>query len=300
MEQKTTESASPRYRDLDMWESAEAVSALYEAQLAAVAAIGPALGAIAAAVDAATPRLRNGGRLVYVGAGTSGRIAAQDGAELTPTFNWPRDRMIIVMAGGEAALLGSIENAEDASDAGAAQIHNIAVANNDVVLGLAASGVTPFTVAAVTAARERGALTIGVASNQGSELLLVSEHPILVETGAEPVAGSTRLKAGTAQKVVLNLFSTVLMARLGKIYKGLMVEMRATNSKLRQRSIEMVATIASCDRPVAEQAIATAEGDIKLAALIALGVDRAGASALLDKHDGNLRSALAHLPRALD
>ncbi len=208
--------------------------------------------------------------------------------------------MIIVMAGGEAALLGSIENAEDASDAGTAQIHNIAIANNDVVLGLAASGVTPFTVAAVTAARERGALTIGVASNRGSKLLLVSEHPILVETGAEPVAGSTRLKAGTAQKVVLNLFSTALMARLGKIYKGLMVEMRATNSKLRQRSIEMVATIASCDRPVAERAIATAQGDIKLAALIALGVDRAGARALLDKHDGNLRSALANLPGALD
>jgi N-acetylmuramic acid 6-phosphate etherase len=285
--------------DLDRWESAEAVSALYEAQLEAVAAVGPALGAIAAAVDAATPRLRNGGRLVYVGAGTSGRIAAQDGAELTPTFNWPRERIIIVIAGGEQALLRSIENAEDASDAGVAQIQKIAINANDVVLGVAASGATPFTIAAVTAARERGALTIGVASNRGSPLLLASEHPILIETGAEPLAGSTRLKAGTAQKVVLNLFSTAVMARLGKIYNGLMVDMRATNAKLRRRSVEMVAAIASCDSAIAAQAIAAAEGDIKLAVLIAFGADTAPAKALLDKHDGNLRSALADIPRAL-
>ena len=298
MEPRTTEDASPRYLDLDVWESAEAVSALFEAQLAAVAAVGPALGAIAAAVDAATPRLRNGGRLVYVGAGTSGRIAAQDGAELTPTFNWPRERVVIVMAGGEQALLGSVENAEDAGDVGAAHMQKISIDANDVVLGLAASGATPFTIAAVSAARERRALTIGIANNQGSKLLQVSEHPILIETGAEPVAGSTRLKAGTAQKVVLNLFSTAVMARLGKIYNGLMVEMRATNAKLRQRSIEMVVTIASCTRAVAAQAIATAEGDVKLAALIALGADSAAARASLDRHDGNLRLALADIARS--
>ena len=299
MDPKTTEDADPRYVDLDRWESAQAIRALYEAQLEAVAAVGPALGALAAAVDAATPRLRNGGRLVYVGAGTSGRIAAQDGAELTPTFNWPRERTIIVMAGGEEALLRSIENAEDASDAGIAQIQKIGIGANDVVLGIAASGGTPFTVAAMTAAREGGALTIGVASNRGSRLLLASEHPILIETGAEPVAGSTRLKAGTAQKVVLNLFSTAVMARLGKIYNGLMVDMRATNAKLRRRSIEMVATIAACDSAVAAQAIAASQGDIKLAVLIAFGVDRAPAKTLLDKHNGNLRAALADIPRAL-
>jgi N-acetylmuramic acid 6-phosphate etherase len=300
MEPKTTEDASPRYIDLDVWESDETVSALYETQLAAVAAVGPALGAIAAAVDAATPRLRNGGRLVYIGAGTSGRIAAQDGAELTPTFGWPRERVVIVMAGGEQALLRSVENAEDASDAGAARMQEISIEANDVVLGLAASGATPFTVSAVSTARERGALTIGIANNRGSKLLLISEHPILIETGVEPLAGSTRLKAGTAQKVVLNLFSTTAMVRLGKIYKGMMVEMQATNAKLRERRIEMVVTITSCDRRVAAQAIATADGDIKLAALIALGADNAAARALLEKHAGNLRSALADIPRSPD
>jgi N-acetylmuramic acid 6-phosphate etherase len=293
MEPNATEGVSPRYLDLDVWPTAEAVSALYEAQLSAVAAVGPALGAIAAAVEAAGSRLSNTGRLIYVGAGTSGRIAAQDGAELTPTFNWPRDRVVIIIAGGGPALLHSVENAEDSSEAGAGRITEIEARGDDVVLGLAASGATPFTVAAMRTARARGALTVGIASNRSSPLLQASDYPILTETGAEPVAGSTRLKAGTAQKVVLNLFSTALMARLGKIYNGMMVEMRATNAKLRQRGVDMVAAIARCSAAVAAEAFATAQGEVKLAALIALGMDAAAARALLDKHDNNLRLALA-------
>jgi N-acetylmuramic acid 6-phosphate etherase len=296
MEPKSTEGVSPRYLDLDIWNSADAVSALYEAQLAAVAAVGPALGAIAAAVESAAPHLSKGGRLIYVGAGTSGRIAAQDGAELTPTFNWPRDRVVIVVAGGEQALLHSVENAEDSSEAGAARIAEIEARADDVVLGLAASGATPFTVAAVRTARARGALIVGIANNRGSALLQASDHPIPIETGAEPVAGSTRLKAGTAQKVVLNLFSTALMARLGRIYNGMMVEMRASNAKLRQRSVNMVAAITSCSAAAAAEAVAAAHGEVKLAALIALGMDAAAAQALLDRHCGNLRTALAEFP----
>lgn len=292
----TTEDFSPRYLDLDSWTNVEVLKALYEGQLAAVAAVGPALSQLAAAVDQAVPRLRRGGRLIYAGAGTSGRIGAQDGAELTPTFNWPPEQLVLVMAGGESALLRSVENAEDSAAAGAARMDEIGAGADDIVLGLAASGATPFTVAAVKAARQRGALTVGIANNAGSELLTVCDHPILLETGEEPIAGSTRLKAGTAQKVALNLFSTLAMVRMGRVFRGLMVDMRATNEKLRRRSIQMVATIAGCDELVAAEAATQAHGDVKLAALIALGMENGAAQDLLDRHEGNLRAAMAALP----
>lgn len=291
----TTEGISPRYLDLDSWANVDVLKALYEAQLAAVAALGPVLPGLAAAVDAAAPRLRRGGRLIYVGAGTSGRIAAQDGAELAPTFNWPAEQLAIVMAGGEAAFLRSVENAEDSEASGAARMREIAVAANDVVLGVAASGATPFTVAAVKAARQSGALTIGVANNAGSELLTICDHPIFLDSGEEPIAGSTRLKAGTAQKVALNLFSTLLMMRLGRAYRGMMVDVRASNEKLRRRSVHMVATIAGCAEDTATAALAAAGGHIRLAALMARGLERSAAEALLTKHDGDLRAALAEL-----
>jgi N-acetylmuramic acid 6-phosphate etherase len=289
----STEAVSPRYLDLDLWENSEALKALHEGQLAAVAAVGPALQAIAAAVDDAAARLRRGGRLIYVGAGTSGRIGVQDGAELAPTFDWPRDKLVFVMAGGEDAFQRSIEGAEDAPSAGAARINEIAAGSNDVVIGLAASGATPFTVAAVEAARRRGALTIGVANNPGARLLSVSDHGILIETGEEPIAGSTRLKAGTAQKVVLNLFSTMVMVRLGKVYRGLMVHMQPTNEKLRRRAEQMIVTITGASTEAAAAALTLASGDVKRAVLITCGMNDAAAQALLQKHDGNLRLALA-------
>ncbi|MEJ0061535.1 MAG: N-acetylmuramic acid 6-phosphate etherase [Terricaulis sp.] len=290
-----TEDISPRYLDLDLWENIEALKALHESQLTAVGVVAQALPAMAAAVDDAIPRLRAGGRLIYAGAGTSARIAVQDGAELGPTFGWPSDRLAFAIAGGEDALLRAIENAEDSNADGSTRIKELEVGLNDIVLGLAASGETPFTVSVVEAARARGALTIGVANNAGSHLLRVSEHPILVETGAEPVAGSTRLKAGTAQKVVLNLFSTLVMVRLGKVYRALMVDMRPTNDKLRRRAVQMVSSLALCDEPVAAAALVTAEGHVKLAALIARGLHVDDARALLAQTDGNLRSAVAAL-----
>jgi N-acetylmuramic acid 6-phosphate etherase len=291
----TTEDISPRYLDLDSWTNVEALKALHEAQLAAVAAVGPILPALAAAVDDAAAVLRRGGRLVYAGAGTSGRIAAQDGAELAPTFNWPADRVAFAMAGGDGAFLHSVENAEDSAAGGAARMGEIGVGAGDVVVALAASGATPFTVSAVKAARKRGAMTIGVANNAGSELLKICDHPILLETGAEPIAGSTRLKAATAQKVVLNLFSTQVMVQLGGVYRGLMVNMRPSNAKLRRRSIQMVGVIAGCDEAVSAASMTKADGDIKLAALIARGMERFAAQALLDKHGGNLRAAMAEV-----
>lgn len=288
-----TEDISPRYVDLDMWENIEALRALHEGQLAAVAAVGPVLPAIADALDATVSRLRRGGRLIYAGAGTSARIAVQDGAELAPTFNWPRERVAFVIAGGEAALMQAIENAEDSAEDGAARIAAIGAGADDVVIGLAASGNTPFSVAALEAARARSALTIGVANTAGSRLLQVCDHPVLVETGPEPIAGSTRLKAATAQKIVLNLLSTMAMVRLGRVYRGLMVHMQPTNAKLRRRAQLMVITAAGCAPEEAQRAVAAAHGDVKLAVLLARGLGREEAAALLEKHDGNLRLALA-------
>jgi N-acetylmuramic acid 6-phosphate etherase len=293
----STEDVSPRYLDFDLWENVEALKALYEGQLAAVAAVGPALSLLAAAIDDAVPRLKRGGRLVYVGAGTSARIGVQDGAELPPTFNWPREKVVFVVAGGEDALLRAVENAEDSASDGAASMDGIGIGADDVVLGLAASGATPFTVSAVRAAKRAGAMTIGIANNPGAELLKVCNHPILLDTGAEAVAGSTRLKAGTAQKVVLNLFSTMVMVRLGKVYGGMMVHMRPTNEKLRRRGVQMVVRITHCTDDVAVAAMTKAGSDMKLAVLLACGVDLDAAHALIEKHEGNLRFAMAEIGR---
>ena len=289
----STEDLSPRYLDLDRLSAIEQVGLLHESQAEAIAAVQPALPAIADAVEAAAQRLRRGGRLVYCGAGTSARIGVQDGAELRPTFSWPADKVAFVIAGGEKALLRAVENAEDSGEDGADQIAKLGVGPDDVVLGIAASGNTPFTVAAVETARRLGALTIGVANNAGSRLLAESEHPIFVDTGAEAVAGSTRLKAGTAQKIVLNLFSTAVMIQLGRVYAGLMVEMQPTNAKLRQRAEQMVVKLTGCDAAIAAHALARSGGKVKLAVLVVAGVDVAGAETLLDRSGGSLRAALA-------
>jgi N-acetylmuramic acid 6-phosphate etherase len=287
-----TEDLSRRFRDLDSWPSLDVLSALYEGQLSAVAAVGSALPAIAAAAEAAVARLRAGGRLVYVGAGTSGRIGVQDGAELPPTFNWPDEKVVYLMAGGQGALLKAVENAEDSVEDGVGQIRGAKVGRNDVVIGVAASGTTPFTVAALNEATARGAVTVGVSNNPGAPILDAATHPILVETGEEVVAGSTRMKAGTAQKVVLNLFSTLVMIRLGRVYRGLMVHMRTTNAKLRRRSEVMVTQITGCEETTAIDALSHADGDVKIAALMVFGVDRPLAEAILARSGDDLRAAL--------
>src|SRR5262249_49420483 len=208
-----TEEISPRYADLDSWSSSEMIAAMYEGQLAATAAVRGTLEAIAAAVEDAVPALRRGGRIVYAGAGTSGRIGVQDGVELTPTFDWPADRLVFAMAGGLDALVRSAEGAEDIEAAGAQAIADAKGGANDVVIGVAASGTTPFTIGALRASTARGAVTIAVANNQGAPLFEVARHRILADTGSEVIAGSTRMKAGTAQKIVLNLFSTAGMVK---------------------------------------------------------------------------------------
>ena len=288
----STELVDPRFRDLDAWPTDKAVEAMWQGQMEASAAIERVLPAIAAAADAAAARLGASGRLIYAGAGTSGRIAVQDGAELMPTFGWPSDRTVFALAGGAGSLISAVEDAEDDFDDGAAQIVAANVAKSDVIIGVSASGSTPFTLGAVRAARSRGALTIGLACNAGSPILEASEHPLLLATGGEVLAGSTRMKAGTAQKIVLNLLSTAVMIRLGHVYKGQMVDMRATNAKLRIRAEKMVADLAGCSREKAADALTLNEGQIKLAVLVASGHGLIQAKAVLEASDGNLRIAL--------
>ncbi|WP_029031638.1 N-acetylmuramic acid 6-phosphate etherase [Salinarimonas rosea] len=291
----STERISARYVDLDAWETGEALEAMLEGQLSAVAAVRAALPAIGRAVDDAAARLGETGRLVYLGAGTSGRIAVQDGAELTPTFDWPRERLVFAIAGGEGALVASAEGAEDDEDAAIAAMDAAALGPADVAIGVAASGTTPFTIAGIARARAAGALTIGIASNADAPLLAAAERAILLETGGEPIAGSTRMKAGTAQKVALNLISTGIMLRMGRVYRGMMVNMRAANAKLRRRAEVIVARIAGCEEEVARAALAEADGDIKVAVLVVLGAGPETARARLAASAGNLRLALADL-----
>jgi N-acetylmuramic acid 6-phosphate etherase len=287
-----TEHISPRYVDLDSWSTAEIVSAMYEGQLAAAAAVRAALPSIGAAVDDAVPALQRGGRIVYVGAGTSGRIGVQDGTELTPTYDWPAERLVFAMAGGMEALIKSAEGAEDNKTAGAQAMADAKIGANDVVVGIAASGTTPFTIGALRAATAVGAVTIAVANNPGAPLFEVARHRVLTDTGSEVVAGSTRMNAGTAQKIVLNLISTALMVKLGRVYRGLMVDMRARNAKLRRRAAAILIEIVGCTEAEAALCLEQTDGDLKTAILVGLGLNRGDASRLLQQHGGNLRSAI--------
>jgi N-acetylmuramic acid 6-phosphate etherase len=290
-----TEGASPRYFDLDVWAPLDIAEAMIEGQFRAVAAVRAARFALLEAALAAAERLRKAGRLVYVGAGTSGRLAVQDGAELVPTFSWPQERLLLLIAGGRNALLRSVEGAEDAVDQAArlAQQHDIG--GDDVVIAVAASGTTPFTLSCLTEAKRRGALTIGVANNRDTPILKEADHAIWLDTGAEPIAGSTRMKAGTAQRITLNVFSSVVMILLGRVYDGLMVDLQAVSQKLVRRSEDILTRLTGSSGEQAREALHRANGNVKLAVLLLHGCDVKQATDLLHRADGQLRAALAHI-----
>ena len=286
-----TEQHQPELADLDRRDTVALVRLMADDQAAALDALVRAAPQIAAAIDAVVSRLEGGGRLIYVGAGTAGRMGVLDAAECPPTFN--TDRVIGVLAGGFDALLKSSEAVEDDTAAGAADMDRLAVSASDAVVGVSASGRTPYTIGAVQQSRRLGAVTIGVASNPDAELSRHVDHPLELVAGPEVIAGSTRLKAGTAQKVVLNMFSTIAMVRLGKTYGNLMVDVRATNNKLRQRARRIVSQATGADAETAEQAIAAAGGDVKVAIVMLLtGVDAGDAAARVAAHHGRVRGAV--------
>ncbi len=290
-----TEATLRRYRDAEEWPRDEALEAMLENQFGAFVAVRNALPQIAAAVAAAATRLGSTGRLVYAGAGSSGRLAAQDGVELYPTFGWSADRLVYLIAGGEAALVRAVEGAEDDAEAGRRDALAIRPAAADVFVVVAASGTTRYSRAVQQAAREAGAVTVAFANNPSAPLLREAEFPVALLTGPEFLAGSTRMTAGTSQKIALNLFSTRLMTELGRVYCGLMVNVVATNAKLEARCRRIVAALTGASVDAATAAWEAAGGNIPLAVLMLDGLDRATATAQLVASNGNLRVARGDL-----
>lgn len=291
-----TEIASPRYRGLDTWDDEDILATLLDGQLNAVAAVRGALDQLQRAAAGMITRLQDErSRLFYVGAGVSGHLALQDGMEMTPTFGWPATRLVLLMAGGDAARLAPLGGCEDDAAGGVADMERHAAGPADVVVAVAASGGTAYTVGAARAACARGALVVGIANNPGTELLQVAEHPILLDTGPEVVAGSTRLGAGTAQKAALGLLSSLVMIKLGRVVDGCMVDMVVENAKLRERAVRMLITITGSERSAVLAALDCCEGQVKQAALVLAGLSRQQAQETLQQEHGRLRPALARI-----
>jgi len=290
-----TERHSPRYSAIEAWSPGDILEAMIEGQFTAVAAVRAARPALEEAALAIEPRLRDGGRLAYAGAGTSGRLAVQDGAELMPTFSWPQERLLLLIAGGREALVQSVEGAEDESEEAIRLVERCEIDQRDVLIAVAASGTTPFTLACLREAKGRGALTIAIANNRDTPLLAEAEHAIWLDTGPEPIAGSTRMKAGTAQRIALNLLSSLVMIRLGRVYRGLMVDLKAVNKKLLRRSEEILLELSGRSREEVHDALHRAGGNVKTALLLLEGCDLGEAARMLDRSGGHLRVAKAML-----
>jgi N-acetylmuramic acid 6-phosphate etherase len=286
-----TEAADDATSALDRLSTLDLVATLVESQRGAVVAVESARDAIARAVDEIAKRLRSGGHLHYIGAGTSGRLGTLDAAEMPPTFG--TDPMLVQahIAGGPNALVRAVEGAEDDEQAGREVAETIGA--HDAAVGISASGGASFVVAAIVAARARGAYTIAIVDSMPSALGDAAEQTILLPTGAEPLAGSTRLRAGTAQKIALNTISTAVMVRLGKVYGNLMVDLVATNKKLRERARRLVMHVAGVDEAEAERLLEASGGSVKCAIVMARrNVSAEEARALLEQHGGVLRKVL--------
>jgi N-acetylmuramic acid 6-phosphate etherase len=287
-----TERPSPRFTDIDLWEPSDVLEAMIGGQFAAVAAVRAALPSIERASLGIEQRLGGNGRLVYAGAGTSGRLAVQDGAELMPTFSWPRDRLLLLIAGGEEAMVRAVEGAEDESEHGAAEVRRNKLDVSDVLIAVAASGTTPFTLACLREARSWGTFTVGIANNRETPIINDADEGIFLDTGAEPIAGSTRMNAGTAQRIALNLLSSLVMIRLGRVYRGMMVDVQSTNIKLEKRKRAMVGYLTGSSDANAREALERTDGNVKLAVLLLYGADLESARSALERTGGRLRQAL--------
>lgn len=289
-----TEQRNPRTTDIDVLPTPAVLSLLHAEDALVPASVEPVLGTLAAVVDEAAERVRRGGRVHYFGAGSSGRIAVLDATELAPTFGLAPGIVTAHLAGGDDAMERAVEGAEDDDASGGADAAGVTSA--DLVIGLSASGRTPYVAGALTASAGYGAFTAVVTCNPGSPLRSLARVAIVADTGPEAIAGSTRLKATSALKLILNSFSTALMVRLGKTYSNLMVEVSATNDKLRVRKLRILRDASGADEFTSEAALTEADGDLR-AALVTLlaGVGAERARRALDAADGNVRGALAAL-----
>jgi N-acetylmuramic acid 6-phosphate etherase len=289
----TTEAYRPELAEIDQRPTLDIARTMNAEDALVPGAVATQLPRIAAAIDAAADRMARGGRLLYLGAGTAGRLGVLDASECPPTFNTRPQEVVGLIAGGPEALITAVEGAEDSKRLAAADLDALGLTDRDVVVGISASGRTPYAVGAVEHGRARGALTIGLSCNADSPLAAAAEHGIEVVVGPELITGSTRLKAGTAQKLVLNMISTISMIRLGKTYGNLMVDVRATNEKLRARSRRIVQLVTGAPDDEVDSALSATDGEVKHAILTLLGdVSAAEARRLLTASRGHLRAAL--------
>ncbi|MFD8388379.1 N-acetylmuramic acid 6-phosphate etherase [Streptomyces sp. NPDC059680] len=294
----TTEAFRPELADIDRLSTLDIARLMNGEDAGVPAAVAVQLPRIATAIDAVAERMARGGRLIYAGAGTAGRLGVLDASECPPTFNTDPARVVGLIAGGPEAMVTSVEGAEDSAELAHRDLDALKPTPEDTVVGISASGRTPYAIGAVEHARALGALTIGLACNEHSALAAVAEHGIEVVVGPELITGSTRLKAGTAQKLVLNMLSTITMIRLGKTYGNLMVDVRASNDKLRARSRRIVSLATGASDEEIERALTESGGEVKHAILTLLAdVDGPTAARLLEESGGHLRAALAHAGR---
>ena len=293
LESLRTEQVDERFALLDAMSVSELLQIMNSADAEVPKAISDVIPEINVAIDGIVERMLLGGRLVYLGAGTSGRLGVLDAAELGPTFSVAPSEVLAFIAGGEDALRHAVESAEDNAEAGVAELQEIDFSSKDCLIGIAASGRTPYVIGSINYANKVGALTIGLTSNPGSDISKVAQINIEVDTGPELLAGSTRLKSGTAQKLVLNMISTITMIRLGKTFGNLMVDLQITNEKLRERAVRILQSSTGADRAEAEQTLAASGNRVKLAILmILLHIDANEAEVRLEQASNNIRTAL--------
>lgn len=288
-----TEQVDTKYKELDVMSVSELLHAMNEGDLEVPRAIALVLPEIESAINAIVERMSGGGRLIYIGAGTSGRLGVLDAAECGPTFSVSDEQVIAFIAGGEGALTHAVEGAEDDPAAGAKDLESIGLTSKDAVVGIAASGRTPYVLGGLAYAKKVGALRVGLTSNPNSEISKHVDHAIEVDSGPEMLAGSTRLKSGTAQKLVLNMISTITMVRLGKTFGNLMVDLQITNEKLRDRAKRIVSQATGVSRAEAAKALVESGDEVKAAiVMIILGVDAAAARQALASSANRVREAL--------
>lgn len=288
-----TEQINPRTLHIDECTTEEMLRLINEEDRLVPLAVEREIANIAKSVDAIASRLSKGGRLIYVGAGTSGRIGIQDASECPPTYGVDPEVVQAIIAGGKQALFQALEGIEDSEDAGRQDIEALGVTRRDAVVGIAASGRTPYVLSAMQEAKSRGAIVIGLSNTKDSPLSRAADIAIEVVVGPEAIAGSTRMKAGTAQKLVLNMLSTCSMIKLGKVYNNRMVDMRATNTKLRERSVRIVQDLTGLSRPEVENGLDLAGGQVKLALfMLQSGLNVEDAKKILDENDGYLKRSL--------
>jgi len=294
----TTEGRNAQSENIDTLSTENMLRVINSEDQKVALAVEKIIPAIATTVDAIVAAFQKGGRLIYCGAGTSGRLGILDASECPPTYGTPREQVIALIAGGHQAILQAVENAEDSPTMGVDDLKNIDFNGNDVLVGIAASGRTPYVVAALNYAKGLGATTVALTCNAGSEITQIADIALTPVVGAEVVTGSSRMKAGTAQKLVLNMLTTGAMIRIGKVYGNLMVDVEATNQKLIQRQINIVMQATECDHQTASQSLEACGGHCKTAIVMVLGkLNAEAAKQLLKDNDGFIRKALASTER---